>query len=87
MVTALIMAGGRGARMECATEKPLIELFGIPMIQHVIDALSKSKGVSDIIVATSPNTPKTSLYLQKHDIKIFQTPGNGYVEDLQYYIS
>ena len=87
MVTALIMAGGKGARMECDTEKPIIELFGIPMIQHVIDALTKSKEVSDIIVATSPNTPKTSLYLQKQNIKIFQTPGNGYVEDLQYYIS
>ena len=54
MVTALIMAGGKGTRMECDTEKPLIELFGIPMIQHVIDALSKSNGISDIIVATSP---------------------------------
>ncbi|MGB7968414.1 MAG: NTP transferase domain-containing protein [Methanobacterium sp.] len=87
MVTALIMAGGKGTRMECDTEKPLIELFGIPMIQHVIDALSKSNGISDIMVATSHNTPKTSLYLQNQDIKIFQTPGNGYVEDLQYYIS
>jgi adenosylcobinamide-phosphate guanylyltransferase len=86
MVTALIMAGGKGARMECNTEKPLIELFGIPMIQHVIDALSKSK-VSDIIVATSPNTPKTSSHIQKLGIKICQTPGNGYVEDLQYFIT
>ena len=87
MVAALIMAGGKGTRMECDTEKPLIELYGIPMIQHVIDALSKSNRISDITVATSPNTPKTSLYLQDQDIKIFQTPGNGYVEDLQYYIS
>ena len=86
MVTALIMAGGKGTRMECETEKPLIELFGIPMIQYVINALSTSKEISDITVATSPNTPKTSLYMQKQGIKIFQTPGNGYVEDLQYYI-
>jgi adenosylcobinamide-phosphate guanylyltransferase len=86
MVTALIMAGGKGARMECDTEKPLIELFGIPMIQYVINALSKSKA-SDIIVATSPNTPKTRSYIQKQGIKICQTPGNGYVEDLQYFIT
>ena len=77
MVTALIMAGGKGARMESETEKPLIELFGIPMIQYVIDALTASKGVSDITAATSPNTPKTSLFLQKQGVKIFQTPGNG----------
>ena len=87
MVTALIMAGGKGTRMGTNTEKPLIELFGIPMIQYVIDALSKSSEISDVMVATSPYTPKTSLYLKRQNIKTFQTPGNGYVEDLQYYIS
>jgi adenosylcobinamide-phosphate guanylyltransferase len=86
MVTAVIMAGGKGARMDCNIEKPLIELFGVPMIQHVINALSKSK-ISDIVVATSPNTPETSSYVQMQGIKIFQTPGNGYVEDLQYFIA
>ena len=87
MVTAIIMAGGKGTRMESNTEKPLIELFGIPMIQYIIDALSKSSEISEVIVATSPYTPKTSSYLKKQNIKTFQTPGNGYVEDLQYYIS
>ena len=87
MVTAIIMAGGKGTRMESDTEKPLIELFGIPMIQYIIDALSKSSEISEVIVATSPYTPKTSSYLKKQNIKTFQTPGNGYVEDLQYYIS
>ncbi len=86
MVTAVIMAGGKGTRMECNIEKPLIELFGVPMIQHVINALSKSK-VSDIVVATSPNTPETSSYVRNQGIKIFQTPGNGYIEDLQYFIT
>ncbi len=43
MVTALIMAGGKGTRMDSDTEKPLIKLFGIPMIQYVIDALSNSR--------------------------------------------
>ncbi len=86
MVTALIMAGGKGTRMGSSIEKPLIELFGIPMIQYVIDALSKSV-ISEVIVATSPYTPKTASYLKRQNIKTFQTPGNGYVEDLQYYIS
>ncbi len=87
MVTALIMAGGKGARMDCNTEKPLIELFGSPMIQHIIDALSSSKEVSDIIVATSPYTPETEEYVKTHGQKVIQTPGNGYVEDLKYFIS
>jgi adenosylcobinamide-phosphate guanylyltransferase len=87
MVTALIMAGGKGARMDCNTEKPLIELFGSPMIQHIIGALSSSKEISDIIVATSPYTPETAEYVRTQGQKVFQTPGNGYVEDLKYFIS
>jgi len=87
MVTALIMAGGKGTRMQCTTEKPLIELGGIPMIQYVIEALSASKGVSEIIVVTSPNTPETAEFVRNMGYKFFQTPGNGYVEDLQFFIS
>jgi len=87
MVTALIMAGGKGSRMQCTTEKPLIELSGIPMIQYVIEALSGSKGISDIITLTSPNTPDTTEFVRNMGYKIYQTPGNGYVEDLQFFIS
>ncbi len=87
MVTALVMAGGKGTRMQCSTEKPLIELDGIPMIQYVIDALSSSNEVSDIIVITSSNTPETTKFVRNIGIKVFQTPGNGYVEDLQFFIS
>ena len=65
MVTALVMAGGKGTRMGTRTEKPLIELGGDPMIKRVIDALSASKKVSEIIIATSPNTPKTHEFVQK----------------------
>lgn len=87
MVTALIMAGGKGIRMGTSTEKPLIELGGDPMIKRVIDALSGSKRVSEIIIATSPNTPKTQEFVQKMGYEVFQTPGKGYVEDLQYFIA
>ncbi|WP_048192725.1 NTP transferase domain-containing protein [Methanobacterium sp. SMA-27] len=87
MVTAIIMAGGMGTRMRGKKEKPLIEVGGIPMIQHVINALLASKGISDVIILTSPNTPKTSKFARIGGYSAFQTPGNGYIEDLQYYIS
>jgi len=87
MVTALVMAGGKGTRMQCTTEKPLIEMGGIPLIQYVIEALSGSKGISDIIALTSPNTPETAEFVREMGYKVFQTPGNGYVEDLQFFIS
>lgn len=81
------MAGGRGTRMGSSTEKPLIELGGETMIKRVIDAISDSKVVSEIIIATSPNTPKTQKFVQKMGYEVFETPGEGYVEDLQYFIS
>ena len=87
MVIALIMAGGKGTRMKCTTEKPLIKLDGITMIQYVIKALIGSNGVKDIIVLTSPNTPETAEFIRDKGFKVVQTPGNGYVEDLQFFIS
>ena len=87
MVTAIVMAGGKGTRMGVKKEKPLIEVGGIPMIQHVINALLASKRISDIIILTSPNTPKTFKFACIKGYSVFQTPGNGYIEDLQYYIS
>lgn len=87
MVTAIIMAGGMGTRMNSDTEKPLIEVCGLPMIEHVIRAVSASKRIIHIIVATSPKTPETADYVRKLGYDVFETPGNGYVEDLQYFIS
>ena len=87
MVTALIMAGGKGTRMKFDTEKPLIKLSNIPMIQYVIGALTASTIVSNIVVLTSPNTPKTAEFIKNMGYEVFVTPGKGYVEDLQYYIS
>jgi len=87
MITAVLMAGGKGNRMEGNTEKPLKKVLNKPMILHVINALEGSAAVSDIIVATSKNTPKTAKLVQKLGFEVMNTPGNGYVEDLQYIIS
>jgi adenosylcobinamide-phosphate guanylyltransferase len=87
MVTALVMAGGKGTRMELGVEKPLVELNGRPMIQYVIDALESSQKVGEIIVATSKNTPKTEIYLKECNIRTIKTPGNGYVHDLGFILS
>jgi adenosylcobinamide-phosphate guanylyltransferase len=87
LVKALIMAGGMGTRMKGNIEKPLIEIANHPMIKLVIAALSGSNKIDEIIVATSINTPKTAHFVTKMGLEVFQTPGIGYVEDLQYFIS
>lgn len=85
-VTALVMTGGRGTRMDADTEKPLLEIGGKPMILCVLDALRGSKEVHDIIAVTSKHTPRTTETLRSLGIKIIETPGEGYVEDTRFVI-
>lgn len=87
MIIAVVMAGGKGSRMDSKTEKPLLNINGLPMISYVINALSDTSEISNIVVATSPNTPKTRNYIENMGYEIFQTPGKGYIEDLNYLIS
>ena len=83
-VTALVMAGGRGTRMKLHGEKPLIRVGGKAMIEYVINALRRAKKVDDIVVAVSKHTPKTAERMRELSIKVLETPGEGYVSDIQY---
>ncbi|MGZ7044411.1 MAG: NTP transferase domain-containing protein [Methanobacterium sp.] len=87
MVTALIMAGGKGVRMEANSEKPLLKINGKPMIQYIIDALESSKKIDEIIAATSKNTPETTEYLKSLGIKTIITSGEDYINDLGMILS
>jgi len=75
------MAGGKGSRMELPEEKLLLK-YKKPIVLQVAEALDNSNCFSEIIFITSPNSPKTKQLLQQNNYKIFDTPGNGYVEDL-----
>ncbi len=77
----LVMAGGKGSRMKTQEEKLLLK-YVHPIILHAIYALQTSNYFSKIITATSPNSPKTKEMLENAGIEIFDTPGKGYVEDL-----
>ena len=80
----LVMAGGRGSRMEFpATEKLLLE-YEKPIIFHVIDSLNDSHCFSKVFAATSPNSPDTKYELEQRGIETLDTQGNGYVNDLNF---
>jgi adenosylcobinamide-phosphate guanylyltransferase len=84
MVTALVMAGGKGTRMKLAEEKPLIKVSGKPVIEYVLAALKQAKKIDKIIVATSTTTPKTTALMKQLGIQVIQTPGKDYVSDMGY---
>lgn len=85
-LTALVMAGGKATRMNVATEKPLLEVGGKPMIEHVLGALTQSKTVDRIIVAVSESTPQTARKARELNTQVLETPGEDYISDMKYAI-
>ena len=77
----LVMAGGKGTRMNLDDEKLLLK-YKKPIVLHVVDSLKNSNCFSKILAITSSNSPKTKKFLEENNIEIFDTPGIGYVEDL-----
>ena len=79
----LVMAGGKGTRMDISNEKLLLQ-YKKPVIFHVINALKNSHCFSKVVVATSPNSPDTKQALEQRGIETLATPGNGYANDLNF---
>ena len=78
------MCGGRGTRLrpEVAGEKPLVDVGGRPMVDHVLAALRESR-IETVHAAVSPATPETAAYLESvDDVQLIETAGEGYVADL-----
>lgn len=80
------MAGGRGTRLKVPCEKPLFKLHDKPLIKFVLDNLTASKLIDEIIIAVSPNTRETTQYLKSlnGNFKILDTSGEDYLKDLSY---
>ena len=86
---AAIMCGGRASRMQqqTGTEKPLLKVDGVTMVERVISALANSNRFNRIVAAVSPNTPKTNRFLKSKGIETIETAGQGYSEDLPHLLS
>lgn len=85
-LTALVMAGGKATRMKSATEKPMLEVDGRPMIERIVRVLKQSKMVDRIVVAVSGNTPQTARRATELSVGVLWTPGEGYISDMRYAI-
>jgi adenosylcobinamide-phosphate guanylyltransferase len=77
---ALVMAGGKGSRLRMG-EKPLVKLFGRPLIDYVVSALLDSS-VDRIFVAVTENVPMTEGWARKRELTVTVTSGKGFVADM-----
>lgn len=80
------MAGGMGTRLKVPVEKPLFKLCDKPLIKYVLDNLSDSKLIDEIVIAVSPHTVETTKYLKSLnlDFQILDTSGDDYLTDLSF---
>ena len=74
------MAGGRGSRLKMG-EKPLVTLFGRPLIEYVTAALQDSS-VQRILVATTDSVPGTREWAEARELEVIETAGRGFVADM-----
>ncbi len=79
---ALVMAGGRGSRLNMG-EKPMVKLFGLPLIYYPTRALEGSS-VDRILVAVTENVPQTKEWALERGLEVLDTPSRGFVADMVF---
>lgn len=76
------MCGGEGTRLDIEGEKPLYEIRGQAMVDSVLAAVERSR-IEEMVAAVSAQTPETAAHLDGR-CRVVETPGEGYVADLQH---
>lgn len=77
-ITAVILAGGRGRRMEGA-DKGLVELSGSPLIAHILDAIEPQ--VDQVLINANRNIDDYAAYgypVIPDDLENYQGPLAGF---------
>jgi adenosylcobinamide-phosphate guanylyltransferase len=82
-ITAIVMAGGKGSRLELNVEKPMLSFLGKPLIDYVITAINQTKNITDFYIITSNNTPNTEQHCKNMNWKTIHTDAKGYHDDLK----
>jgi adenosylcobinamide-phosphate guanylyltransferase len=65
-------------------EKPLLEISGKSMLERTIGVLRQCSCINRIVVASSSNTPRTTLAAKKLGVENVVTPGSGFEEDMRF---
>ena len=68
-ICAVILAAGKGTRMKSERAKVLHEVFGSPMVCHVIDAV-KAAGIHDVVVVVGHQVEKVQACLATFEVKL-----------------
>jgi adenosylcobinamide-phosphate guanylyltransferase len=86
---AVVMCGGEGSRLRSggiSTEKPLVTVGGRPMLDRINAALAESR-VDTVYAAVSPAAPEARKHARDLSCTVVETPGEGYVADLDHVLA
>ena len=72
MISAIILAGGKGKRMNSSISKQFIEIKGKPIIYYTIKKFNDNKKIDNIIVVLSQEEIEyfKENILKKYDLKV-----------------
>ncbi len=70
--------------MVASEEKPMLRVGGKPVIERVLTSLLAADRVGSVVVAVSLNTPKTAAHVKSFPVEVLVTPGEGYIQDMQF---
>ena len=72
MISAIILAGGKGKRMGAPVSKQFIEIKGKPIIYYTIKKFSENKKIDNIVVVLSKDEVVyfTENILEKYNLKV-----------------
>lgn len=65
MVTAIILAAGRGERLRTRVSKPLVKLAGKPLLCHSIETLSRCSQVKNLVLVVNEHNRRVVERLVK----------------------
>jgi len=67
-------------------EKPLLKISGKSMLQREIEVLRRASSVERIVVASTSNTPGTTMETKMLGVESIITPGEGFENDMRFAI-
>ena len=72
MISAIILAGGKGKRMNSSISKQFIEIKGMPIIYYTIKKFNDNKKIDNIVVVLSQEEIEyfKENILKKYDLKV-----------------
>ncbi len=82
-ITSIVLAAGKGTRMNSSLSKPLHSVAGKPMLSHIIDNIREAM-LNDIIVVISKDNDDIQNYLEINYPEVRTSIQDEQNDDIEY---